>query len=836
MKFPFIICAAILITSKSFGQAFCSNPKAQIHNLIKPHPSSSPKITKIQPHAIVAAVGGGFWATGVIHTDADKGDIMVAKFDDKGRLKLLQRVGTSGEETSNPIGIAPTASGGCVIGGRSDEPAIGAGLAALAYVNSNGSLKWWRRTTDKSNYGRYDAFRNVLVRKDGTVFGCGSSHQWNYNSQLLLAAVDSNGNEIFRNSYRYGSQTHMIASAEFDSGYIVAGHDGSSPVVLTVTPKGVVDKCFGYNSPNYCPIVSMVLSPSGKVYVTGGYANGSRYDLWVACINPANGNFYWQKKYSLDYTFGSKIDWINHRLMVSFNYNSGGSNWSNGFAELDSNGNVMNVKMVKFSTESFENQVSGINVATTPNGGWAFIGTNSSDGANMSISLFNPCDTGFCTVKPFSFNTISNTNVALTSNKGTMFYDGKFATNLTPFNKPLSYTETPLCNTCIGPVPTRFTDTVLCAGASLDYVISDTASQVLWSDGSTSYRKTFNSVGTYTVTLTNSCSTYRDTFEVKPLPKMSKVLPSQAFICSGETLNIIAEQPLNGSYSYVWEDGFNGAKRIISQNGWYILTTTDRCGFRKDTLKVDLKFGINPVALKDTFFCTEPNLFIQRIPDYTLEVRWFDGDTSHIKSFYNSGMYRVSLSNFCGSVQDTFEILRKTLPVKVLQDEAFYCDGAGVLISGEQFTQDSFHYLWNTGIKGPKITVRTPEILSLVTSNSCGTRTDEVRVSVANCNCEMCIPDAFTPGNSDGKNDEFKVRLDCASLRCLVKESYMRIYNRWGEKLHDAPITEAWNGYFQGKPVPEGNYIYLIHVVYDSQVFGNRIQTKSGVVTVLSGN
>lgn len=812
------------------AQTFCSNPKIQRHTTI-----SAPSVYDIQPHAIVAAAGGGFWATGTITTPADKLDFMVAKFNDSGRLVLLKRLGTSGDETSYPIGLAPTSSGGCVIGGRSNESSIGAGLAALAYIRSDGSLKWWRRTTTNGNYGRYDAFRNVLVRKDGTVFGCGSSHQWNYNSQLLLAAVDSNGNEIFRNSYRYGSQTHMDASTEFGSGYAVGGHDGSSPVLLTVTAAGEVDKFYGYSSPNYCPIVSITRAPSGKIYATGGYLRGSQYELWVACINPANGNFIWQKRYNMGYAFGSKVEWINQRLMVSFNQTTNGSNWSNGFAEIDSNGNPGLVRLVKFNTQSFENHLAGLNVGNSGNGGWAFIGSNAASGANMSLSLLNPCDSSFCTITKTKFNAVNNTPVSLTNNKGSMYYDGKFATNLSPSMKDVAFSQSNDCVACKEPKPTKFNDTIICIDHASTYYIRDYSSSVIWSDGDTSHVKQIKVAGIYTVTLTNSCGIYRDTFEIKILPPLAKVLISNVQICAGETVKINAKQAGIGSYNYVWNDGWNGPQRDIVQPGTYILNTSSICGNRSDTLLISLKISNNPIQLKDTIFCSVPGLFTQKINDYSVNVLWTDGDTSHIKTFTNTGKYYVNLFNSCGSYTDSFEIIKGELPVKVLKDNEYFCQGSWITLEGRQPSTGKFDYEWDNGVKGPELVAKNKSTFTLTTRNACGSRTDLVNVYIANCNCEICIPNAFTPINSDGRNDVFKPSLDCKYTNCLVKESYMRIYNRWGEKLHDAPVAEGWDGYFMGDPVPEGEYIYLVHIVFDSQVYGDRIQSKSGVLTLLSG-
>jgi gliding motility-associated-like protein len=341
--------------------------------------------------------------------------------------------------------------------------------------------------------------------------------------------------------------------------------------------------------------------------------------------------------------------------------------------------------------------------------------------------------------------------------------------------------------------------------------------------------------GIFTLKLTNSCGVFRDTFEIKTLPPLVKVLMSNVPICAGETVKINAKQSSNGIYNYNWNDGFNGPQRDISQPGTYILKTSSICGNRSDTLVISLKLSNNPIQLKDTIFCSEPSLFTQKIKDYSVNVLWTDGDTSHIKTFTNTGKYYVNLFNSCGGYTDSFEIIKGELPVKVLKDNEYFCQGSWITLKGRQSSPGVFDYEWDTGVKGPELVAKNKSTFTLTTRNACGSRTDQVNVFMANCDCEICIPNAFTPTNSDGRNDVFKPSLDCKYANCLVKESYMRIYNRWGEKLYDAPVTEGWDGTFMGSLVPEGTYIYLVHIIFDSQVYGNRIQSKSGVFTLLSG-
>lgn len=72
-------------------------------------------------------------------------------------------------------------------------------------------------------------------------------------------------------------------------------------------------------------------------------------------------------------------------------------------------------------------------------------------------------------------------------------------------------------------------------------------------------------------------------------------------------------------------------------------------------------------------------------------------------------------------------------------------------------------------------------------------------------------PNVFSP-NNDGLNDVFAVKLDGATnIHCTI-------LNRWGNKVHEmnTPLTgdpvklDIWDGNYQGNPVPDGVYFYVI--------------------------
>ena len=86
---------------------------------------------------------------------------------------------------------------------------------------------------------------------------------------------------------------------------------------------------------------------------------------------------------------------------------------------------------------------------------------------------------------------------------------------------------------------------------------------------------------------------------------------------------------------------------------------------------------------------------------------------------------------------------------------------------------------------------------------SCQTYGDIYNVSIGES--RLSCPNAFSPGDSEGVNDEWKV-----SYRSIV-EFECHIFNRWGVKL--ASLTDpsqGWDGRYKGRLVDPGAYYYVI--------------------------
>lgn len=239
--------------------------------------------------------------------------------------------------------------------------------------------------------------------------------------------------------------------------------------------------------------------------------------------------------------------------------------------------------------------------------------------------------------------------------------------------------------------------------------------------------------------------------------------------------------------------------------------------------------------LKDSVFCDANMDFTWNLLEPNCSIKWNDGDTSGIKQFNTPGEYWVTKSNACGMVTDTFQLRQFFQPVNILTDRVKLCLGNKFEINATQTVPGDFTYIWSNGKTGPVQQITDSERLILTTTEShCGSRVDTLTITRIDCGCEMCIPNSFTPYNKDGVNDFWMPETKCMNTQCELQGGSYMIYNRWGEKIVDKAVSEAWDGRdVFGDFVPSGVYVYLIEVVYDQTNGSSKVVRKTGNITIL---
>ncbi len=92
------------------------------------------------------------------------------------------------------------------------------------------------------------------------------------------------------------------------------------------------------------------------------------------------------------------------------------------------------------------------------------------------------------------------------------------------------------------------------------------------------------------------------------------------------------------------------------------------------------------------------------------------------------------------------------------------------------------------------------------------TASDSVEISGATGDLPFTMPNVFTP-NGDGSNDRIAVT---QNYPVTLVNFQFQVFNRWGVKLYQANSADQyWDGFFDGKEVPQGVYYYLLSYTDD---------------------
>lgn len=233
---------------------------------------------------------------------------------------------------------------------------------------------------------------------------------------------------------------------------------------------------------------------------------------------------------------------------------------------------------------------------------------------------------------------------------------------------------------------------VLCAADSA-IITAIGNNNFVWSTGATTASITVHNVGTYTVSVTNSCgtSTSSQTFTTGLLPVVS-ITGTDGVICNPGVEHLEAI----GTGTFLWSTGATGATINVNATGIYTVTATNNCGSTIDSVIITQS---NPIADFTPSVTTGPApltvTFINQSQNALLYNWTFgNGSTSALDTpeytFINEGIYTVVLTaeDSYGCVDthsDTIYILNAGLYVPNVftpnnddRNEEFNISGTGI--------------------------------------------------------------------------------------------------------------------------------------------------------------
>ena len=405
-----------------------------------------------------------------------------------------------------------------------------------------------------------------------------------------------------------------------------------------------------------------------------------------------------------------------------------------------------------------------------------------------------------------------------------------------------------------------------CLGSTLNVNVTSPMSSYLWSTGDTTSSVSLNQPGTYWVQAMNACGTLIDTFDLVVAPPVQFNLGRDTAICSGDSLLLDAG---TGYFGRTWNNGSTDQHRWVSQPGIYFVDAVGFCNTFRDSIVISLKdtpaFDLGPPlpiclvggslsiggpaemesytwstwSTTDTLLITSPgdywltvsngcfsytdtvHILGEAVPDVQIGrdsslcvgesllignpdylLNWEDGSTSFDRLISQAGTYWASFTNSCGTFYDTVRVEFQD-SIVALRYDSLICLEDTVYFSLPRALADSVWWQDGGPIENRAFVFADKYVYFM--QNACGTVRASYTLEVIDCECELYIPNSFSP-NNDGLNDYFQI-----GHACDLVDYRISVYNRWGERVYESnESTDLWDGKMKGIPLAAGIYTAVV--------------------------
>lgn len=200
-------------------------------------------------------------------------------------------------------------------------------------------------------------------------------------------------------------------------------------------------------------------------------------------------------------------------------------------------------------------------------------------------------------------------------------------------------------------------------------------SQYLWSNGNTSDSMLVNMSGLYWLEVedTNGCAA-RDSFEVVidqvPIWDLGPDLVS----CVGAQVVLIGPSITNGQYD--WSTLETTPNIAVTLTGEYTLEVDDGVCLSSDSIYIAFNEPPVPSFDNEIYLCAA-DLLLENPNNLIVDYIWSTGETSPSIIVTESGTYWVQMSNNCGAVTDTIDVIFDCT-YSIYIPNAFTPDGDGI--------------------------------------------------------------------------------------------------------------------------------------------------------------
>ncbi len=393
---------------------------------------------------------------------------------------------------------------------------------------------------------------------------------------------------------------------------------------------------------------------------------------------------------------------------------------------------------------------TGANTSTTtissPGVYSATVSTSGCGNAVANISLGTAPLPVVSILTPSSNSLCAGGSVILTanSNAGNYLWSNGSTTNTVSVNSPsISVTSTNACGSSqatqtlnIVPLPTLTLSTnavSLCSGQTATVQVNtNTPVTYTWSTGVNTSSVSLNSAGVFSCNVSNACGNASEsvTVTIGALPSTT-ASATQTLLCSGQTTTLST----SGIGTYLWDNGATTQTISVSNSGVYTVTLTNGCGSAVSSVTISSQ-------ATPTVFLSESSSTICSGQSSTITANsnvnnysWSTGSFTNTTVVNTSGIVTVSVSNSCGVATASTTVFSNTLPVlNLTSSSTTICPNETATLT---VTGGSAPYSWSNSSNTGSVVTTNGGTVTVSNTNSCGTATATVIVTVINLNASL---------------------------------------------------------------------------------------------------
>lgn len=400
------------------------------------------------------------------------------------------------------------------------------------------------------------------------------------------------------------------------------------------------------------------------------------------------------------------------------------------------------------------------------------------------------------------------------------------------------------------------------------------------------------------ITIANKCGQALDSIELNLISTPSGMPMDTIYECDVVNEELILQTANAGNleeYSWTTSSADDQSSVTVTSAGVYTGYITNKCGTDSAQWTVILKHTPSVQLPEDSIYCDNVKASLDVTDeDDEMTYEWQDQSTLPTYAVSQEGLYKVRLTNRCGSDSDEVYFAILATPTVDLGTDQVFCGSVKTTTYNVGLVGNQEDYLWSDGSQSESATFITEGNHWVQIKNKCATVSDTVNFRISEypvvdlgpdtilCG-DFSVPlDAGNPGmtylwlptmettqkinateqttymvtvtNADGceASSDFKIGTECISfyniptafspnedgLNDVFKPTLINyqnytlsIYNRWGEELfRTEDINEGWDGMVDGKVVPNGVYLYSIRFITTEN---GQFQNVKGLVNVL---